>query len=265
MIKLPRDIPTQGERITLAYVKRLRQLLLRQIRLYRHHMVEGPLFLDDDNAYFVVEATNKDYTNLFEYQQRKGKFVMLNLVNQMLYAKWKNALNELWRQNKRYPTRPYEHRAKQLMKTEIEIHGALSKNKSRITNIKTVLLHGKTKDVSIAAMLCHWTPKEDGDIPNLLASLVLHPNHIIRNNASRSLLVNYPDHLPEIDIQKFLAQVQLPFHMDRNKALYILVHYSRLPRYKKVLRRYKRCFHEWSKKTMQNIAQPAREILNNIS
>jgi len=264
VIKLPRDMPTPGGRITLAYIKRLKQLLKRQIQSYRHRAVRGPLFLDGNSAYLIVEVTDKDYTHLFEHQQQKGKSDMLDRTNRIWYAKWKNALNELWRQNKLYPTRPYERNARRLMKVEAEIREALVKDAFLMANIKAVLSHGKMRDLSIVAMLCHWTPKTDKEIAGRLASLVLHPNQSVRNNASRSLLVNYPDRLPEIDIKKFLKQIQLPFHTDRNKALYILTQYSYLPRYKKILRRYKRYFKEWSMKTMQNIAQPAMDILKNI-
>lgn len=262
-IKLPFDMPAIDKKTSIAFMKKLRLILKRQIIHHLHNNI-GKIRYIGNKIYIVVDVANKDPKSLFEYRRSALGSNALNRTNKALYRKWKNALNELWSINKTYPARSYQQNAKKFIKTETNIRITLVKDKTLVENIKSVLSHGRTTDLAIAALLCHWTPKKDTEIVKKLESLILHQNQAIRNNVSRSILVNYPHRIREIDIHKFLKQVQLPFHTDRNKALYVLLQYSKLPHYRKLLRQHRSYFKKLSRALMPNITQPAMNILENI-
>ncbi len=265
-IKLPQNMPMEGDLIDKSYIENIVvPFIENQVKDNKYYRVRGNKYSIGNRIFIIVDASDQEPEKLYEDVKKIEKQVPdLSVKNKDLFAQWEKELEHVFELD-RSGSEDYEENYKELNRIEEKIRQEFNRDKEAVDNIKEIIKSGAGTDLSEAIFLCHWTPKDDIDIVKLLEAFILHPDSEIRNNASRSILYNYTHELDKVDIHKFLKQMQLPFHTDRNKALYVLEAYSKQPRYLEELLKYKRIFEKFSKAKMPNIAQPAKGILENIT
>jgi len=263
-IKLPDDMPKEGELVSTDYIdNKLIPFIEDQVKNNKYYKVKRVKYSVGNKILLIVDVSDDEFEKYFENVEKSEKPADLSENNKKLFYEWEKEVERAWQLEIDDPNN-YEENYKEVNRVEGKIRRTLEENPNLVNNIKEVI---KTvgDNLDLALFLCHWTPKDDADLVKLLDRFILNPDSENRNNASRSILYNYTHTLDQIDIHKFLKQMQLPFHTDRNKALYVLEAYSKDPKYKEELLQFKDYFIKLSKAKMPNIVQPVEVILKNIN